>query len=397
MEFSAEHIAYMKRALALAEQGRGFTDPNPLVGAVIVKDGRIVGEGYHRKAGTPHAEVNALSQALDQAMGAVMYVTLEPCSHYGRTPPCANALVRAGIKEVYIALEDPNPLVNGKGIAILREAGILVHTGLLREEAENQNRVFLTNQLKKRAYIALKSAQSIDGKIGPKGGAPMEITCEESRRQGHLLRRDYGAVLVGRRTVEKDDPQLNIRYGIPHPEDRPVRIVLDPHLRLSINNHMMVGNGGPVLIYTADKVSPVLHQKIREGGGNIVTLPDKNGGIDLKGLSEDLYERGICAVLVEGGANTLTRFIRADLWDEYHCFIAPKFLGKDGINVFDGECSEMLALRSTAQCTLCGEDIHIIYRNQNDYNGEKPCSQELSKKPEASGRSEGIRLVRRSR
>lgn len=393
MEFTAKDREYMKRALALAEKARGFTDPNPLVGAVIVKDGKIVGEGYHKKAGTPHAEINALSEALHCAMGAVMYVTLEPCSHYGKTPPCANALVRAGIKEVYIALEDPNPLVNGKGIAILQEAGIKVHTGLLREEAMLQNRVFLTNQIKKRAYIALKSAQSIDGKIGPEDGRPMTITGEEARKQGHLLRRDYGAVLVGRQTVEKDDPQLNIRYDIPHLENRPVRIVLDPHLRLSINNHVMNRSGGSVLIYTADEVSPTLHRKVRDGGGNIITLSDQSGNIDLERFSMDLYERGICAVLVEGGANTLTRFIKANLWDEYHCFIAPKFIGRDGINVFDGECGEMLSLNSSCQCEPCGEDIHIIYRNQN---GEKPCLRELSKKPERSGKSGGIRLVRRS-
>lgn len=393
MEFTAKDTEYMKRALALAERARGFTAPNPLVGAIIVKDGKIVGEGYHKKAGTPHAEIHALSDAGDCARGATMYVTLEPCSHYGKTPPCAEALIRAGIKEVYIALEDPNPLVDGKGIALLREAGITVHTGLLREEAMEQNRIFLTNQIKKRAYIMLKSAQSIDGKIGPQDGRPIAITGEEAKRQGHLLRRDCGAVLVGRQTVEKDNPQLNIRYDIPHPENCPVRIVLDPHLRLSVNNRMISSEGGPVYIYTAAEVSPALHRTIGESGANIITLSDQKGNIDLERLSADLYERGICAVLVEGGANTLTRFIRANLWDEYHCFIAPKFIGRDGINVFDGECEEMLSLNTSCQCEPCGEDIHIIYRNQK---GEKPCLRESSKKPESSGKSGGIRLVRRS-
>lgn len=393
MEFTVEQISYMKRALELAEKARGFTEPNPLVGAVIVKDGRIVGEGYHKKAGTPHAEINALSDALHQAMGATMYVTLEPCSHYGKTPPCANALVRAGIKEVFIALEDPNPLVNGKGIQILKDAGIIVHTGLLRDEAILQNRVFLTNQLKKRAYIALKSAQSIDGKIGPNDGSPLTITCEESRKYGHLLRRDYGAVLVGRRTVLNDDPMLNIRYDIPHPENKPVRIVLDPKLRLSINNHMMSTDGGPVLIYTANEVSPILRNKIEGNGGNIVALPDDSGNIDLDQLADDLFQRGICSVLIEGGANTLTRFIKKNLWDEYHCFIAPKYIGKDGINVFDEEYSEMLVLNSVSECEKCGDDIHITYRNKN---GVKSCLQELLKKQESSEVSSGIHLVRRS-
>ena len=393
MDFTAEQISYMKRALELAEKARGFTEPNPLVGAVIVKDGKIVGEGYHKKAGTPHAEINALSEALHQAMGATMYVTLEPCSHYGKTPPCANALVRAGIKEVFIALEDPNPLVNGKGIQILKDAGIIVHTGLLRDDAIIQNRVFLTNQLKKRAYIALKSAQSIDGKIGPQDGSPLSITCEESRKYGHLLRRDYGAVLVGRKTVINDDPMLNIRYDIPHPENKPIRIVLDPQLRLSINNHMMSNDGGPVLIYTANEVSPILRNKIEGNGGSIVALPDDSGNIDIDRLSEDLLQRGICSVLIEGGANTLTRFIKKNLWDEYHCFIAPKYIGKDGINVFDEEYSEMLVLNSTSECEKCGDDIHITYRNKN---GVKSCLQELLKKQESSETSSGIRLVRRS-
>lgn len=393
MEYTSEHISYMKRALELAEKARGFTEPNPLVGAVIVKDGKIVGEGYHKKAGTPHAEINALSDALQYAMGATMYVTLEPCSHYGKTPPCANALVRAGIREVFIALEDPNPLVNGKGIEILEKEGIIVHTGLLREEAIMQNRVFLTNQLKKRAYIALKSAQSMDGKIGPHDGTPLTITCEESRKYGHMLRRDYGAVLVGRQTILKDDPKLNIRYDISHPEDKPVRIILDPKLRLSINHQVMNGEEGSVLIYTANEVSPILKHKIEENGGNIVALPDDEGNIDIVKLSEDLYQRGICAVLVEGGANTLTRFIKKDLWDEYHCFVAPKFIGKDGINVFDDEAMEMLTLNSTSECEKCGNDVHIIYRN---CNGVRSCLPELSRKQESSEKSEGIRLVRRS-
>lgn len=392
MEFTSEQISYMRRALSLAEKARGFTEPNPLVGAVIVKDGKIVGEGYHKKAGTPHAEVNALSDALQHAMGATMYVTLEPCSHYGKTPPCAKALVRAGIKEVFIALEDPNPLVNGKGIRILEEAGIHVHTGLLREEAVRQNRVFLTNQVKKRAFIALKSAQTIDGKIGPKDGFPTSITCEESRKYGHRLRRDYGAVLVGRRTVVKDDPQLNIRYDIPHPPERPVRVVLDPHLRLPMTGKLLNSGDEPILIYTSDDVSSALRKKIEGKGGSIVALPYGKDGIDLLRLSVDLLERGICGLLVEGGANTLSRFFKQNLWDEYHCFIAPKLMGSDGLSVFQGEIEEMLLLHSISECEKCGDDIHVLYKNKS---GVELCLQELLKKQEELQTSTGIHLVRR--
>ena len=392
MEFTSEQVTYMRRALELAEKARGFTEPNPLVGAVIVKNGNIVGEGYHKKAGTPHAEVNALSDALQHAMGATMYVTLEPCAHYGKTPPCAKALVRAGIKEVFIALEDPNPLVNGQGIEILKEAGIKVHTGLLREEAIRQNRVFLTNQVKKRAFIALKSAQTLDGRIGPEDGSPVAITCEESRKRGHLLRRDYGAVLVGRRTVEKDDPRLNIRYDIPHPENRPVRIVMDPHLRLPVTGKLLQGGEEPILIYTSDDGSSALRKKIEEKGGSIAALPGGKDGIDLLRLSVDLLERGICGVLVEGGADTLSRFIRQDLWDEYHCFISPKFMGDKGIPVFHGETGTMLLLNSVSQCEKCGEDIYVLHKNKN---GVELCLQELLRKQAKLNPSDAIRLVRR--
>lgn len=370
MEYTTEQKVNMKRALLLAERARGFTEPNPLVGAVIVKDGKIVGEGFHQKAGMPHAEVNALSEAKSAAMGATMYVTLEPCSHYGKTPPCANALVRAGIKEVFIAMEDPNPRVNGKGIEILKEAGITVHVGLLREEAMRQNEIFLTNQVKERAFIALKSAQTIDGKIAPKDGHPLNITGETAKAYGHLLRNRYGAVLVGVNTVLKDDPVLNIRYGIEHDIDRPTRIVLDPHMRMAVNAKILNRDDGPILIYTAEPVSSVIRKKIEAKGGSICVLPDEKGNIDLNELPKDLLRRGICAVLVEGGADTLTRFLTADLWDIWHCFVAPKLLGKDGIDVFAGNTDALIALNAKSQAVSVGEDVLIEYRNQD---GVIPC------------------------
>lgn len=387
-----QHIKYMKRALELAENARGFTEPNPLVGAVIVKNGEIVGEGYHKKAGTPHAEVHALAAAGEKSRGATMYVTLEPCSHYGKTPPCANAVVKSGITRVFIALEDPNPLVNGKGIQILKDAGIEVHTGMLRQEAIRQNCVFLTNQIKKRAYIALKSAQTIDGKIGPANGCPVPITGKEARIQGHTLRRDYGAVLVGIQTILKDDPLLNIRYDIPHIDGKPVRIVLDPHMKLPLNGRLLTQCKEPTLIYTTTEVSSTIRSKIEGNGGCIVTLPEKSGGMDSLRIAVDLYERGICSVLVEGGASTLTHFFQADLWDEYHCFIAPKFMGKHGISVYADDSDDLTDLNCQVESELCGNDIHVIYRNKN---GVESCLQELSKRPANLSTSDGIHLVRR--
>ena len=366
MEFSQEQIAYMRKALTLAERARGFTAPNPLVGAVIVKDNKIVGEGCHEIAGGPHAEVNALSAARAAAMGATMYVTLEPCAHYGKTPPCANALVRAGIKEVFIALTDPNPLVNGKGIAILEEAGITVHRGLLREEACRQNEIFLVNQTQKRAYIALKSAQTLDAKIGPADGRPLAITGEESRRYSHELRRRYGAVLVGINTILKDDPVLTIRYGIDHLIDSPVRVILDPQLKMPVNARILNREDGPILIYTASEVSGVFRKKIEDKGGHICFLPGKGNRIDLHALAADLYQRGVCGVLAEGGADTLSRFFKAKLWDSYHCFIAPKFLGGDGISVFSGELPAMLNLDAEVETKVFGSDAVIEYRNRSE-------------------------------
>ena len=373
MKYTDEQIGYMQRALALAEKARGFTYPNPLVGAVLVKDGKIVGEGYHKKAGTPHAEINAISDALGNAMGATLYVTLEPCSHYGKTPPCANAIIRAGIKEVFIASEDPNPLVNGKGIAILKEAGITVHTGLLREQAIWQNRVFLTNQIKHRAYVILKSAMTIDGKIGPQDGTPLKITSDESIKAGHRLRRDCGAVLVGINTVIQDNPALSVRYGIATPENCPARIVIDPHLRLPIHADLLNDNQSKVIIYTAKGVSSVIKKKIEASGGQIVELPSENGNIPPQLIAEDLWQRELCAVLVEGGGKTVSSFLEANLWDEYHCFIAPKFIGSHGIPAFYGTRDTMLNLKANTDVMLSGEDTHVTYYNRE---GVVQCLQE---------------------
>lgn len=374
MEATKEQIAYMQRAIDLAEKARGFTYPNPLVGAVLVKNGKIVGEGYHKKAGTPHAEINAISDALGNAMGATLYVTLEPCSHYGKTPPCAKAIIRAGIKEVFVAMEDSNPLVNGKGIAMLKEAGIIVHTGLLREQAILQNKVFLTNQIQKRAYVVLKSAMSLDGKIGPQDGKPLKITSEESVKAGHLLRRNCGAVLVGINTVINDNPSLTVRYGIETPEKCPTRIVIDPHLRFPINSDLLSDDKGNVLIYTVNGVSSVIKKKIESCGGEIVELPTENGVINPQLIAEDLWQKEICSVLIEGGGKTLSSFIEADIWDEYHCFIASKFIGNDGIPAFGGKQQEIITLNAASEVKLSASDAHLTYYNRK---GVLQCLPEL--------------------
>lgn len=374
------HEQFMRRALHLAEKAKGFTAPNPMVGAVIVKNGQIVGEGYHRRAGENHAEVNALHRAGTHAQGATIYVTLEPCSHYGKTPPCADALIRAGIKEVYIAVADPNPKVNGGGIQKLEQAGIKVHIGLCGKEAFYLNEVFFTNHTEKRAFVALKSAQSIDGKIGPDNGAPIRITSELSRKYGHMLRREYGAVLVGINTILNDDPVLNIRYDIPHDSNRPIRIIVDSEMRIPLNAKVLDLNDGPILIYTAAELSRSLRGKIESKGVEVVALPDGYGRVDLKQLPYDLYQRGICGVLIEGGSQILSSFFSAENWDRYYAFTAPKLIGKQGIPLFAHTPQTVLdnIIRDKAQ--MIDEDILVEYLRKDGFDR---CLPELLKKRES--------------
>lgn len=363
-----EHERYMLKAIALAEKARGFTEPNPLVGALVVKDGEIVGEGYHHKAGEAHAEINALKQAGAQAKGATLYVTLEPCSHYGKTPPCADAIVEADIKEVYIAIADPNPKVAGGGIDKLEKAGIRVTLGILGETVWKQNEIFFTNMLAKRAFVALKTAQSIDGKIGPKDGTPLKITSEPSLQYCHRLRQKYGAVLVGINTVLKDDPTLNIRYDIMHPKDRPIRIVLDSELRTPINARVLHPQYGPSLIYTASDVAKSIRKKYEEKGVSIGVLPNKDGNIDLHRLPYDLYQRGICSVMVEGGAKTISGFLQSDIWDLWHSFTAPKIIGADGVSLFSDILGEAYSELYSTSIKNIGDDVLVDYRRKEGVN-----------------------------
>lgn len=370
---------YMLRAIALAEKARGFTVPNPLVGAVIVKDRQIVGEGYHQKAGEPHAEVMALNRAGAESNGATLYVTLEPCSHYGKTPPCAQALVEAGIKEVYMAIRDPNPQVNGGGIAILENAGIKVHIGLLGDVAWKQNEIFFTNMLAKRAFVALKTAQSIDGKIGPADGSPLEITSLESLEYCHRLRQKYDAVLVGVNTVLTDNPTLNIRYGIKHLDKKPVRIVLDSQLKTPLNANVLNQDYGPSIIYTAKEVARSIRKKYEEKGVALAILPNKEGQIDLYRLPYDLYNRGITSVMVEGGAKAISGFLQSDIWDLWHSFTAPKIIGADGISLYPQSLDKVYGDMEHAGVKHIGEDVLVEYRRKEGVN---QCLPALLKKRE---------------
>ncbi|MBO8168359.1 MAG: bifunctional diaminohydroxyphosphoribosylaminopyrimidine deaminase/5-amino-6-(5-phosphoribosylamino)uracil reductase RibD [Thermoanaerobacteraceae bacterium] len=327
MQQNDRDIKYMQRALELAKEAEGWTSPNPLVGAVIVQDGKIVGEGYHQRAGTPHAEVHALRQAGEKARGATVYVTLEPCSHYGRTPPCAKALVEAGVRRVVVAMEDPNPLVAGRGIELLREAGIEVTVGLMEEEAKALNRPFLKYITTKKPLVAAKMAVSLDGKIATKSGSSRWITGEQARLAGRYLRHKYDAILVGIGTVLADNPRLTTRLeGIK--TKNPLRIILDSRLRLPLDSHVCDTSQADTWVVTTEDCNRDKKARL-EAAGIRVIVQQTRGKVDLEQLLAELGKQEITGVLVEGGAGVHGSFFDKDLVDVVHLYLAPKVIGGD--------------------------------------------------------------------
>jgi diaminohydroxyphosphoribosylaminopyrimidine deaminase/5-amino-6-(5-phosphoribosylamino)uracil reductase len=338
----------MSLALNLARRGQGLVEPNPMVGCVIVKNGRIVGQGYHKKYGGPHAEVYALRAAGPLAKGATAYVTLEPCNHTGKTPPCTEALIRAKVGRVVAAMKDPNPVVAGKGFRRLRNAGIRVDVGLLSDEAMTLNAPFIKYHRDHRPYVILKWAQSIDGKIATRTGDSKWITSLESRTQAHALRARVDAVIVGVNTVLTDNPELTTR--LVHPRRTPARIVLDPGLRTPLNAKLVrTARDIPTIIVTcpvADRrtdtsarvtVRPTTRQsrralnnkllRLTSAGCQILEIARATSGIDLRCLLEKLHARGMTNVLVEGGGTTLGAFLEHGLADEARIFVAPRLIG----------------------------------------------------------------------
>lgn len=311
----------MQRALEIAKQGRPW--PNPYVGAVVVKTGEIVGEGYHPKAGQPHAEVYALRSAGEQARGATLYVTLEPCCHTGRTPPCTEAILKAGIERVVVAMEDPNPLVCGRGLNLLSEAGLLVETGVLAKEARRQNEVFLQTVTQKRPFFTLKLAQSLDGKIATKTGQSRWISGQEARSWVHRLRDRSQAIMVGSGTVRADDPLLNTR--IPDGHD-PIRIIVDTNAALALDAKLW-SVASPIIVATGQGADPFRIEALQRKGAQVLVLPRYRGKVDLVALSRALFAEGIIDVLVEGGATLAGAMAEARLVDKVHLFLAPLLIG----------------------------------------------------------------------
>jgi len=350
----------MARALELAERGLFTTTPNPRVGCVIVRDGRCVGEGWHVRAGEPHAEVHALAMAGEAARGATAYVTLEPCSHHGRTPPCAEALVRAGVGRVVAAMEDPNPLVAGRGLARLREAGIATLSGVLEAEARELNLGFVSRMTRGRPWLRLKAAATLDGKTALENGVSQWITGDDARRDAHRWRARSCAVLTGIGTVRDDDPQLNVRAI---PTDRqPLRIVVDARLDTPLNAKLL--DGGPVLIAGAID-DPARIAALRHRGADVVILPNQGGKVDLPALLAELGRRGINEVLAESGFKLNGSLLREGCVDELILYLAPALVGDAARGLFNLPALESLADKrrlAFRDVRLVGGDLRIVAR-----------------------------------
>lgn len=329
---------YMKLALEFAKKGLGRVSPNPAVGAILVKEGQIVGKGYHQKAGTPHAEINAIRDADIRAKESTLYVNLEPCTHYGKTPPCVNSIIRAGIKRVVIGMIDPNPLVAGKGVQILQDSGIEVIYGVMENESKKLNEFFCKFIQSKIPFVTLKGAISLDGKVATKTGESRWITSEKSRNLVHKLRNIYDAVIVGVGTVIKDDPLLTTR-GIKNSRN-PIRIIVDSRLSIPLNSKIVESAKNmniPTIIYTT---SLALSSKIKElssYGLEVVITEEKDEKVNLSSLLKNLGEREISSLLLEGGPTLNDAFLQEDLIDKVLIFINPSFLGgKDTPSLIGG-------------------------------------------------------------
>ena len=315
---------WMRRALHLAEKGRGRTSPNPMVGAVLVKKGKIVGEGYHARAGEPHAEIVAIKNAGERAKGATLYLNLEPCTHYGKTPPCVPAVIEAGVKKVTVGTEDPNPLVKGRGVAHLRKAGIDVKLGILEKECHRLNEAFFKYIVKHEPFIILKMAATLDGKLATRNGESQWITGESSRLFVHRLRDQVDGVVVGIGTVLKDDPLLTAR--IRGGRD-PYRIVFDSRLRIPENAKVVDLSPSKTIVATTEMADQDKIERLQKKGVRVLISDSKSGKVDLYSSLLKLGELGLMSLLLEGGSRINGSFLDQRLIDKIFLFLSPKLIG----------------------------------------------------------------------
>ncbi|MBX5437358.1 MAG: bifunctional diaminohydroxyphosphoribosylaminopyrimidine deaminase/5-amino-6-(5-phosphoribosylamino)uracil reductase RibD [Alicyclobacillaceae bacterium] len=365
-ERSQEDERFMRMALQVGRVGRGQTSPNPAVGCVLVKDGEVVGQGAHLRAGGPHAEVHALRMAGPLAHGATAYVTLEPCSHYGRTPPCCDQLIAAGVRRVVAAMTDPNPQVSGRGLERLRAAGVEVVTGVLAEEAAREHEAFITWVRKGRPFVVWKCAATLDGYIACATGDSRYVTSAAARAAVHAVRREMAAIGVGVGTVLADDPQLTARTSPDGPAAgrQPVRVVFDSHLRIPLRARLLA-EPGETVVYTTTAADPAKVDELchtYEGRLSVHPFePGADGRVPLAAALADLARRGCHSLLIEGGSRLASAFLRARLVDKVIYYVAPKLLGGGlqalaGLNV--ARMADAVSLAGV-RWTAVGSDMQV--------------------------------------
>ncbi len=359
-----DHTHYMRIALELAEKGTGFTHPNPLVGALIVKNGTIIAQGYHAEYGGPHAEIDAFNNATESVKDATMYVTLEPCSHYGKTPPCADAIIAKGIKKVIIASKDPNPLVSGNGITKLEKAGITVETGILDDENQTLNAVFFHYIKHKTPYVMLKTAMSADGKIATKSHDSKWISNEKSRKFVHELRHAVQAIMVGAGTIIHDNPRLTTRLDKKR-LSHPIRIIVDTEGVMPIESNVLNLDVGKTLVVTTNLAPEDKVTAFKEKGADVIFVNHNDGDIDLVALMKILAQRQIDSILLEGGATLNDAAIRNGIVNRVYSFIAPLIIGgRDALSPVGGEgfltIKEAAKLRRIDLLTF-DDDVLVVY------------------------------------
>lgn len=379
---------YMDCALSLAGLAMGYTRPNPAVGAAVIKDGIWVGMGYTQPAGSAHAEVVALRQAGDRARGATMYVTLEPCSHHGRTPPCTEAIIEAGISQVYVALRDPNPLISGRGIDRLNEAGIRTHVGTCERKAHHINEAYIKHITTGLPFVIAKFAMSLDGKIATRTGQSKWITGPDARRYAHALRYIVDAVMVGVNTVIADNPRLTARgCGGRGGTGRvqPLRLIVDSKGRVPLNARVFEPPGN-VLLVVAEPLAPAKKERLTAVGAEVMEVPDSRGAVDVVALLKLLGQRQIGSVLVEGGGALLGSLFDRRLVDKVQVFMSPVIIGGGRATTVAGrgidKMAEALRLKRTAVKSL-GDDVLVtgyvdedLPREDGTTAGATPCSPE---------------------
>lgn len=334
---------YMRLAIRLAKKARGRTSPNPLVGALVVKEGEVVGKGFHQKAGEPHAEINAINNAGGKARGGELYINLEPCNHYGRTPPCTKTIIDSGIKRVFVGMEDPNEVVAGRGIQCLKDNGIYVQTGILIEECQRLNETYIKYITEKRPFVILKSAASLDGKIATRVGDTRWITNEKSRAFLHRLRDEVDGILVGIGTIMADDPELTARLNGRKGKD-PVRIVVDSKLRIMPQSKVLNPESEAGTIIATTELAPKERiKKLEELGARVLIVRSKDNRVDLMELMYELGKLEITSLIIEGGAEINASSLDSGIVDKVLFFYAPKIIGgADALGMVGGKGVEKL-------------------------------------------------------